>query len=173
MAAEISSEARQWKMGHDKDLMLLEQNRAAEGEENEVEETAPQPELTRKILAEAFADFDRGVSRLANNDPHRDRSLRLENDIQKALAAYKHLYEEKISQAKQTKVTSFFTKIHTTAAAPVASTSAALPASTSAESRASTSAEPTTPTHPGSPLLDFSEDDCDSPCYSSPPPSPQ
>ena len=157
------------------DLMLLEQDRAAEGDENEEEETAPQLELTCEILAEAFADFDRGVSRLANNDPHRDRSLRLENDIQKALTAYKQLYEEKISQAKQTKVTSFFTKIHTTAAAPVASTSAALPASTSAESRASTSAEPTTLTHPGSPFLDFSEDDHnpDSPCYSSLPPSPQ
>lgn len=158
------------------ELIAIEQERAVEEEAAaaaaEEEDATRQHHLTCKILAEAFIEIESGMQKIVDNDPNRERSLKLERNIQHALAAYKQLYQEKVHQARQTRLTSFFS---VTSAPADASTSAA----TSASPTAATADD--FPDLPGSTLPstlqddDDDDDDADSPqAYSmSTPPSTQ
>ncbi|MPC70611.1 hypothetical protein E2C01_064865 [Portunus trituberculatus] len=75
------------------ELIAIEQKRAVEEEAaaTEEEDATGQHYLTRKILAEAFIEIESGMQKNDDNDPDRERSLKLERNIQYALAAYKQL----------------------------------------------------------------------------------
>lgn len=89
------------------DLMAIEQERAAD-EEKDDEDTTPQLHLTRNILADALSEIEKGIQKIVDNDPNRERSLKLEHSIENVLAPYKALHQEKILQARQSRMTSFF-----------------------------------------------------------------
>ncbi|KAG0702294.1 Tigger transposable element-derived protein 1 [Chionoecetes opilio] len=114
------------------DLMAIEQVRALEEETAEEDDPEPQLHLTRKILADVISKFESGIHDIVNNDPNRERSLKFENTVRSALTAYKMLHQEKVHQAQQTTITSFFTK----------------PAATSPASSTSTSSDDDAPTSP-------------------------
>ncbi|KAG0723599.1 hypothetical protein GWK47_042388 [Chionoecetes opilio] len=114
------------------DLMAIEQVRALEEETAEEDDPEPQLHLTRKILADVISKFETGIHDIVNNDPNRERSLKFENTVRSALTAYKMLHQEKVHQAQQTTITSFFTK----------------PAATSPASSTSTSSDDDAPTSP-------------------------
>lgn len=111
------------------DLMAINQVRAEEEAQEEDEETEPQLQLTRSILSDVFTKVDSVIHAIVNNDPNRERSLKFENAIKNAFTPYNMLYKEKVSQAKQTKLTSFFTPA---AARPPPPTEAAVPSTSSA-----------------------------------------
>ena len=90
---------------NNEDLMTKEQQRAAEGEE-ENDITTTQLHLTCNILAETLRDF------IVDNDSNCERSLELKNAIQNAIAAYKQLYKEKVLQAKQSSQRSLITLMY-------------------------------------------------------------
>lgn len=115
------------------ELIAIEQERAVEEEAAAAEEddATRQHHLTRKILAEALSEIESGMRKIVDNDPNRERSLKLERNIQYALAAYKQLYQEKLLQARQTRLTSFFSV--TSAPADASSTTAATSASPTAD----------------------------------------
>lgn len=85
------------------DLIVMEQDRAAEEQEQE-----PERILTQKLLSEALSNIDAYVQKLVDNDPNRERSLMIEQGIESLLMPYRELYREKQLRAKQTRVTSFF-----------------------------------------------------------------
>ncbi|KAG0717285.1 CENPB DNA-binding domain-containing protein 1 [Chionoecetes opilio] len=113
-------------------LSRTRQVRALEEETAEEDDPEPQLHLTRKILADVISKFESGIHDIVNNDPNRERSLKFENTVRSALTAYKMLHQEKVHQAQQTTITSFFTK----------------PAATSPASSTSTSSDDDAPTSP-------------------------
>ncbi|XP_036599100.1 tigger transposable element-derived protein 1-like [Trichosurus vulpecula] len=58
------------------------------------------PELTTKHLAEALSHFDRGLQILSDNDPNRERSLKVCRGVNSVISCYRELYKEKKRGAK-------------------------------------------------------------------------
>ncbi|KAM9036964.1 tigger transposable element-derived protein 1 [Sarcophilus harrisii] len=58
------------------------------------------PELTTKHLAEALSHFDQGLQILTENDPNRERSLKVRRGVNGAISCYRELYREKKRGAK-------------------------------------------------------------------------
>ena len=92
------------------ELIAIEQERAVEEEAAaaQEEDATRQHHLTRKILAEAFIEIESGMQKIVDNDPNRERSLKLERNIQYALAAYKQLYVSGESAPSKTNKTDIF-----------------------------------------------------------------
>lgn len=71
------------------------------------------------------------MHKIVDIDPNLEKSLKLERNIQYALAAYKQLYQEKVHQARQTRLMSLFSV--TSAPADASSTTAATSVSPTAD----------------------------------------
>ena len=50
-------------------------------------------------MADTFHDFENGIQKIVDNDPNRESSLKFQHGIQNVIAAYKQLYQEKVSKA--------------------------------------------------------------------------
>ncbi|XP_042205115.1 obscurin-like [Homarus americanus] len=76
------------------DLMMLEQERAA-GQEEDIESPPTPLQLTRKDMSKAFALIEEGLQILADNDPNRERNIKIASAVNNALSSYTELYKEK------------------------------------------------------------------------------
>lgn len=89
------------------DLLELEEQRKKQEEEKEQQGDVEHKGLTRKVLAEAFALFEKGLGLLEHNDPNVTRFHQIYTGYQELLAPYMELYKEKKVVTKQLSITSF------------------------------------------------------------------
>jgi hypothetical protein len=75
------------------DLLELEKDLNEKGDESFV--VKPVQLLLTKQTAEFFKHTDTAISIIDENDPNRERSVKVARDIQSALACYKELYRER------------------------------------------------------------------------------
>lgn len=102
----VQGDVVEWLDSHNEDLSnedlrMLEQERVAgEEEENSVAPPAPR-QLTTVHMAKAFALLEEGLQILAENDPNRERSLKVSIGVNDTISCYRELYKEKMRRTKQ------------------------------------------------------------------------
>ncbi|XP_042221477.1 tigger transposable element-derived protein 1-like [Homarus americanus] len=89
------------------DLMMLEQEQAA-GQEEDIESPPTPLQLTTKDMSKAFALIQEGLQIFADNDPNRERNIKIARAVNNALSSYTELYKEKVRRKHQTTLDELF-----------------------------------------------------------------
>ncbi|KAK3883528.1 hypothetical protein Pcinc_011179 [Petrolisthes cinctipes] len=137
------------------ELRELEKQRK-EGEEAEEEEVeVPTKHFQTKVMAQAFALFEEGLTLLESQDPNEERHVKVSSAVNDALKCYHVIYDEKKKAVTQSSLHRFFKRVDKQET-PVPSTSQSV----------SSTSEPVPLLVPSSPITD------DPSPISSPPSSP-
>ncbi|XP_029649971.1 tigger transposable element-derived protein 1-like [Octopus sinensis] len=83
------------------ELLLLEQDRAAEEEEEDLEAASTQLQLNVDHLATGLALIQEGLQIFADNDPNRERNIKVIRGVHNELRSYIELYKEKLRHYSQ------------------------------------------------------------------------
>ncbi|XP_014788567.1 tigger transposable element-derived protein 1-like [Octopus bimaculoides] len=83
------------------ELLLLEQDRAAEEEEEDIEAASTQLQLNVDHLATGLALIQEGLQIFADNDPNRERNIKVIRGVHNELRSYIELYKEKLRHYSQ------------------------------------------------------------------------
>jgi hypothetical protein len=78
------------------DLLHLDQQRAYEEADNDVEErdNVRVKEFTLKEFEDVFRAVEVVKQKIMDADPNLDRSMQIPRDVNKALCVYRHMYED-------------------------------------------------------------------------------
>lgn len=94
----------------DKELKELTGNEEYETEEKDEDVVPAPPELTIKTLDKCFSMAHNLTELLIREDPVMERSLKIKREVFAVLAPYKEIEKNLCNEAKQTKITSYFSK---------------------------------------------------------------
>jgi hypothetical protein len=84
--------------------------KTTDDEADEEEPAVVKPKLTMKDLDDLFKSADHLINTAVDRDPFMVRSLKFKRQIESVMAPYKEIRQDLVYKAKQTSITSFFTK---------------------------------------------------------------